>query len=212
MSGATAALTGGSLISGGLLFLVGAARWKPREYQQPLPEAMRRMDADAPRVRAIFRWMSVGVCVTTGAIAALVSLEIDTVGFPMAFVALTLFVVGAAAMLANLLFGLTVLPWGAQTITRTGSLPAGFEAWKGWADLCYGLHMILSYAAIGLLGWSILASKIVSPWLGWAGIFFGVAWCVGFARFRSGPFAPPILVHVWPFAIGVALVVQAIGG
>ena len=204
------AQTGVLLIAGGLLFLIGAARWKPKEYQQSLPEAMRHMDVDAQRVRAIFTWMSVGVCVTTGGIAALVSLEIGTDGSPIAFVALSLFVVGAAAILANLLFGLTVLPWGAQTLTRTGSLPEGFEALKGWADLSIGLHMILSYAAIALLGWSLLASDIVAPWLGWAGIVFGVVWCLGFVRLRSALFAPPILVHVWPFAVGVALIVRTI--
>jgi hypothetical protein len=195
------------LIAGFLLFGVGAVFWKPAVYQQELPLALPEMAIDRERLRWIYTWMSVGVTVTALGIALLAVQMVIRDEVILSILAAGLFGLGAAAWIIALLFRVTVGLWAAEETSNAGSVPLAFEAWSAWADSAYRYHMATAYVSWALIGGGLLVTGLTPAWLGWAGVALGAIMSIGLVALRGGPFSPPILAHVYPAAVGIALLV-----
>jgi hypothetical protein len=119
------------------------------------------------------------------------------------------FALGAALWLVALCFHLTVGEWAAAETASSGSIAPGYEPLRRWADALYAAHMLLGYSAAGLLGAALLAAAVTPRWFASAEVAVAAACALGFAAFRGGTFAPPILVHALTAAIGIAVVASA---
>lgn len=205
----TAMVAAGWLLIAGLaVFLTGAAFWKPAVYEQSLSEALTAMAADRRRLRWVYVWMIAGVVTSTAAVFVLAA-ELAGTGRFFAPAAAAMFALGGALWMVALCFHLTVGEWAAVETARTGATPDGYESLRHWADSLYAVHMLLGYAAAGLLGAALLAAEVTPRWFGWAEVALGAGCALGFAALRGGPFSPPVLVYVLTGAIAVALIFSA---
>ncbi|HEX2370100.1 MAG TPA: DUF4386 family protein [Acidimicrobiia bacterium] len=193
------------LIAGFLAFLVGAVFWKPALYQQELPAALAAMAEDRRRLRWIHTWMCLGVTVTTLGVALLAALLLANGERTLSIMALGLFGLGAVLWLVALIFRLTVQEGAADETRKTGRVPVGFESWHRWAGTIHVFHMLSAYGSWVLIGGALISTGIAPAWLGWAGVALGTVLALGFIALRGGPLSPPILAHVYPLAIGIAL-------
>jgi hypothetical protein len=116
--------------------------------------------------------------------------------------AFAVFAVGAALWLVHLGHRLAVTPWAAEEFLRTGAVPTGFEATKRWMGLLFVAYMAMAYLAMSLYGMAILETRLLPRWAGLMAAVFGLVAIPGMA---TPVFQPPLMVHVVPFAIGVAI-------
>ena len=199
---------GGLLIGGFVVFLVGAALWK-MDYQRPLPEAMLAIAQSLRRWRWINTWMIGGVAITIAGLGALAQLLAESGELVYGTVGFMLFAVGGIVWLVASAWRLTALVSAAQETERTGTVPEGTEGWGEWFGGLHSIHLLTAYVSWTFLGSAVLSSEIVAPWLGWLGVGLGVGGAAGYTAFKGGPFAPPILAHLYPFILGIALLASA---
>ena len=77
----------------------------------------------------------------------------------------------------------------------------------GYAQV-YGLvvsYVIIAFLAQAIIGGALLQAGSVAGWIGWATIFWNIAWLAGLARFARRDMYFPVLHHVAPLLIGIAL-------
>ena len=89
-----------------------------------------------------------------------------------------------------------------------GEVPQGYEALDRFAGLLMAAHMVTAYASWAFLGAGLLQSGAGPSWLGWAGVVTGSVLAVGYVALRGGPFAPPILAHVYTAVVGIGLLLH----
>ena len=199
---------GGLLIAGFVVFLLGAALWKA-DYQRPLPEALPAIAQSPRRWRWIHTWMIAGVAITIAGLGALAQLLADSGELIYGTVGFVLFAVGGILWLVAVAWRLTVLVLASRETEQTGSVPGGIQGWSEWFGALHSIHLLTAYVSWTLLGSGVVSSEIVPQWLGWLGVGLGVTGAAGYTAFKGGPFAPPFLAHLYPFILGIALLVSA---
>jgi hypothetical protein len=198
------AVVGWVLIAGLVIFATGAVRWN-LAYEAPLAESLPLVHRERRRRTWIHTWMTAAMFVTPAGLAGFQAIQSAPTPRVLAAMAFTVYAIGAVGMLCSLVFRLTVVPWAAEQTTETGTIPGIFPALNTWAGWLYGAHMLASYATFAILGAAVLASALPT-WLGWLGVGLGVGCLAGLVGTRfAGPFNPPILAHLYPAVVGVAL-------
>lgn len=198
-------LVGITLVTGLVVFLVGAAAWR-LGYDRPLEEALPLVHADRRRRAWIHLWMIPALLVTPAGLAGLVTLAGDGRAVALTAMAATVYALGAVCWIASLAFRLTVVPWGAERAVADGGPPEVFVALDRWAASLYVVHMASGYASFALLGTGLLAGGDLPSWVGWLGIGWGAGFLVGFVATRfAGPFNPPLWAHAYTGLTGVLL-------
>jgi hypothetical protein len=128
----------------------------------------------------------------------LAAVAITAIGFALLAGALhhssgrILAIVGATAYL----FG-GVLLVSAETLQMT----PGF-------DKLYGLvviYVVTAFLAQAAIGGALLQSRLVAAWIGWATIVWNIAWLIALPALSPRDIYFPILHHVMPLVIGIAL-------
>lgn len=122
------------LVAGFMLFLLGAAFWKPAVYQQALPLALRAMANDRRRLTWIHAWMCIGTMVTTLGMCLLAGVLRSRGDRVLSTIAVALFAEGAVLLLVSLAFRLTVQDWAASQTVDLGTVPEGYAAWPAGRD------------------------------------------------------------------------------
>ena len=200
-------VVGTTLVTGLVLFLVGASGWR-MAYEQPLPAALRVIADDHRRRSWIHLWMLLAMPVTSGGVAALALVVQDAAAQVWVVVAAVVYGLGAVCWMVSLVFRLTVTPWAAERTVADGRVPDVFRPLDAWAGWLYGTHMVSAYAAFGLLGIAMLTSGLVPHWAGWVGAVGGPAFAVGIIATRfAGPFNPPFWAHLYTGLLGFLLLV-----
>ena len=199
---------GGLLIGGFVVFLVGAALWK-LDYQRPLLEALLAIAQSLRRWRWIHTWMIAGVAITIAGLGALARLLADSGDLIYGTVGFGLFAVGGIVWLVAAAWRLTSLAQASRETERTGTVPGEIEGWSEWFGALHSIHLLSAYGSWTFLGSAVVSSEIVPQWLGWLGVGLGVGGALGYTALKGGPFAPPILAHLYPFILGIALIVWA---
>lgn len=95
--------------------------------------------------------------------------------------------------------GLTT--WAAEEAGRTGSIPEIYHPLRAWADGAFRLGYAGSFIATALIGWGLLRTGLLAPWVGWAAIAWSVLWLVGALASVGAPAIPFIM----PAVVSVAL-------
>ncbi len=198
-------MVGGVLVSGLVVFLVGAVGWR-LDYQRPLPESLPVIHRERHRRTWIHAWMIGAMIVTPAGLAGLTVVLEEPAARVLSAMATAAYVAGGVCWIASLAFRLTVVTWAAERTVKLGHVPEGFAAYDRWAGALYIIHMLTAYVASIVLGLAVLVSEALPTWLGWIGVLWGVAFALGFLATRfAGPFNPPFLAHLYTASVGVAL-------
>lgn len=199
-------VVGWTLVAGFVIFLTGAARWRAA-YEQPLEESLKVVAEDRRRRAWIHGWMIPAMFVTSAGLAGMPLLvRADEVAVLVAVMAAVVYALGASCWVGSLAFQLTVGPWAADRTVADGRVPEPFPALDAWAGSLYVVHMASAYVSFALMGAAVLVAGVLPAWVGWTGALFGLGSLAGFAATRaSGPFNPPILAHLFPLVLGVAV-------
>lgn len=199
---------GGLLIAGFVLFLMGAAAWR-LDYQKPLRESLLAIAGSPRRWWWIHALMMVGLIITIAGLGALELLITDG-GEPIyGTVGLFIFAIGGIVWLVGVAWRVTALVVASRETEQTGSVPRDVVGWSEWFGVVHSMHLLSAYLSWTFLGSGVVSSNIVPQWLGWLGVGLGIAGIVGYIALKGGPFSPPFLAHLYPFILGLALIVWA---
>lgn len=101
----------------------------------------------------------------------------------------------------NFSFRMTIELWAGQQLAGGRDLPSLYEPLRGWTSALFRLgyrgHLL---AMIGV-GWAILRSRLLDPWVGWATVSWSGLWLLA-ALVGAGAPAVPLLM---PALIGFSL-------
>lgn len=79
---------------------------------------------------------------------------------------------------------------------------------RDWNDPQIALYVILAFLAQAAIGASLLQTGLVAGWAGWATIIWNLAWLLVMLVVRPRDIYYPVLHHVAPLTIGIALLLQ----
>ena len=200
------ALDRNSVGRGLVAFLIGAAMFKPAEYQVWLVDGLRAMARDRGPMQWLTAWMTCGVVVTLYGLAALrrsFAVASDGAGGTWFFL---MFAVGAVCMIGFLVILRTIVVH--MPTDPTVEVPAKLLAWRDAGGVLFAVHMLLAYASHIALGVAVLKTGLLPSWFGWTASIGGGVMLLGLVVFRGGPFTPPILAHVMTAVSGIVLLIR----
>jgi hypothetical protein len=202
-------VVGWTLIVGAIVFWIAAGTPPYRQWMgPPIREYLSIIGAHRNNWLFINGSFAVACMLTLPAIAGLTAI-LRRGGDPgWSIIGLCLFAVGSALWLVHLGHRLAVTPWAAAKLARSGEVPAGFEATKAWMGLLFSAYMVMAYLGVAAYGAAILQTGSLPRWVGWTAVVFGLVAVPGLV---TPLFQPPLMVHVVPFIIGIALVRAAPG-
>jgi len=119
----------------------------------------------------------------------------------LALLAFTLLLVTGITGILHGAFHVGLTTWAAEEAGRTGGIPEIYHPLRDWVDGAFRLGYLGSFAAMGLVGWAILRSGLLSPSFGWITIGWSVLCIAGWLVGAGAPAVPFIM----PAIIGVAL-------
>ena len=199
------------LIAGWIIFWTGASAWFTPPYRQPqLHEFLEIIDTN----RTAWYWINgcllVGVTLTVLGFGAFTSSLRGAGDRLLSELGLVAYVFGALLWIISLAFRLTVEVWAAQETGQSGVIPVGFEAWRQWAVLLFGIYMVLGYFSVAAYGGALQGTGLLARWLAWTAVVFGLAGALGvLVRFRF--FERPLMIHLVPGVIGIFLLLRVRG-
>lgn len=199
MNATSLRLAGALLLTGGIVFTIGALSPPWEQWYAPLQRALEVIG----RHRVAWYWIHgcfvLGVILTMLGFVALAHGLRDTPAGLLASLVGAAYVTGAVFWLVNIAFRGSVQVWAAGEVIRTGSVPAEYEPWRHWAGLLFSLHMILAYLASAGLGWLMLRTALAPRWAAWFAVIVGVTGggVVGMSV--------PMIVHIPFMVIGAFL-------
>jgi hypothetical protein len=186
-----------------VIFWIGAGTPPYKQWMgPPVKEYLGIIGGHRPNWLFINGSFAVACVLTVPALAALTSLLRGAGDRGWSVAGLALFATGAALWLVHLGHRLAVTPWAAAELSRTGEVPAGYEATKLWMGLLFAAFMVMAYLAMAAYGAAILQTGLLPRWAGWTALVFGLVAVPGFA---TPLFQPPLMVHVVPFILGIAI-------
>lgn len=97
--------------------------------------------------------------------------------------------------LVGYLFGAVVV-----VVAETASLEGNEQ---GYPQIVF--YVVIAFLAQAAFGVALLRTGLVAGWAGWATIIWNLGWLVIFAVFRPRDIYYPVLHHVAPLIIGIAL-------
>jgi hypothetical protein len=118
---------------------------------------------------------------------------------------LILFVLGATLWLIQRAVPLSIDPWAAQQMARTGVMPDYYVPLTLWTQALFVIYTILVYCALTAYGGAVLATGVLPRWIGWLAIVYGLA-NLGLLGVTGD--APPFLYYLLPTVIGILLLMR----
>lgn len=117
---------------------------------------------------------------------------------------LILFVFGATLWFLQLAFWLSIDPWAAQEMARTGVMPDYYVPLTLWTQALFVIYTLLAFCALAVYGGAMLSTRVLPQWMGWLAIVYGLAG-LGVAGFTAGTAPGPWLQYLLPIVIGILL-------
>jgi hypothetical protein len=128
----------------------------------------------------------------------------------LARLGLTAFLFGAVLTVTGRAHEISVAVWAAREAAASGTVPTLLAPIVDWSNVMTAIYTALAFVGIAAIGGSILMTGLVSRAVGWAAVGWGVGWGLAFVVgwISAGGFDYPVLHHVIPLVIGVALLRQ----
>jgi hypothetical protein len=130
----------------------------------------------------------------------------------LARLGLAAFLFGAVLTVAGRAQEVSVAVWAARETAAGAPTPTLLVPIVDWANAMTAVYTALAFAAIAAFGGSILTTGLLSRGVGWAAVAWGVGWGLVFVVewIAVGGFDYPVLHHIMPLVIGVALLRQTL--
>ncbi|MDX1616631.1 MAG: hypothetical protein R3300_20150 [Candidatus Promineifilaceae bacterium] len=122
----------------------------------------------------------------------------------LAILTYTLFLFAVVSVVAKFTFDMVLELWAAQQVAQGASVPALYEPLSTWTSSLARLGYIIHIAAMLLIGWALLRTRVVNAALAWTALGWSGLW-LAVGLFGLGVPAVPLLM---PAAIGVALLAK----
>ena len=200
------------LLGGALCFLVGAAiptRWMEVWFSSQ----ERSMELIAAH-RQAWSWinglMIAAVILTTAGLTVLAAVT----SRPAIIAGAATYGIGSVWWVLVASYRSTASVWAADRLASTGRIPEAFEAVDGWMGLLFRLYVLMAYGSELAVGAGLLQTALVPSWSAWIMVVLGIG---GFLSQMPGTnrisalrsvFEVPIVVHVAPALIAIALLVR----
>jgi len=210
--------TGIVLILGGVLF-VGSA-WIPLTLGPPTPLTdskgtfiyllpPREVLGVVLHHQTLWWWTNAcfmgSTLVTLLGLALLTTLLREAGDRILSHLGLILFVLAATLWLIQRAVPLSIDPWAAQELARTGVMPDYYVPLTLWTDALFVIYTILAYCALITYGGSMLSTRLLPRWMGWLAIVYGLA---GLGLLGATSDVPPFLYYLLPMVMGILLLVR----
>jgi hypothetical protein len=115
---------------------------------------------------------------------------------------LILFVLAATLWLIQRAVSLSIDPWAAQQMARTGVMPDSYVPLLLWTEALFVIYTILAFSALAAYGGAMLSTRLLPKFMGWLAIVYGLAG-LGLLGFSGD--VPPFLYYLLPIVIGILL-------
>jgi hypothetical protein len=79
---------------------------------------------------------------------------------------------------------------------------------REWPTVQITFYVVIAFLAQAILGVALLRTGLVAGWAGWTAIIWNLGWLIIFAVLRPRDIYYPVLHHVAPLIIGIALLAQ----
>ena len=206
-------IAGCLLFYAALPFIVGISDASGRSIVT-IPEEARLPLIAANAARWEWGWIFgiAGIVVTVLGLVMLESLLRSAGDRILARLGLTAFLFGAVLTVTGRATEISVAVWAARETATSGSVPTLLAPIVEWSNAMTAIYTALAFAAIAAIGGSILVTGVVSRAVGWVAVGWGVWWGLAFVAgwIAVGGFDYPVLHHVIPLVIGVALLRQVL--
>jgi hypothetical protein len=130
----------------------------------------------------------------------------------LARLGLAAFLFGAVLTVAGRASEVSVAIWAARETAAGAPIPTVLGPLVDWSNAMTAVYSALAFAALAAFGGSILKTGLLSRGVAWAAVAWGVGWGLVFVVewIAVGGFDYPVLHHVMPLVIGVALLRQTL--
>jgi hypothetical protein len=110
-------------------------------------------------------------------------------------------------MIFQTTFHSSVTVWAAKELARTGSVPEIFQPlWQWMYTTVQQVYVYIGLLSTPPYGWSILQTRMLPSWLGWASIGWSGAWLALFMVLGDNLplvlFLPPVVIGIVMLALG----------
>lgn len=191
------------LLLGALAFWAGAVTPPYRQWMGvSTEEYLTIVGANGRNWRAMHVLFAVGSVLTLAGLAGLSAVLRASGDRIWSTIGLAAFSVATALWLVQVGFRVTLEPWAALELGRSGQVPSIYPALRQWMGALFAAFMILGYLALSAYGAAILATQAVARWAGWVALIFGLVAVPGMA---SVVFQPPLMLFVVPFVLAIAV-------
>jgi hypothetical protein len=119
--------------------------------------------------------------------------------------AATLFLIAIAAAVVFWAFHVSPTIWAATETALTSVMPQPYEILQVSAEASLRVYIFLGLLATAGFGWALLQTPVLSEWVGWLAVAWGLLWA-GVTLMSSEGI--PLLPMVMPAVIGIALVIS----
>jgi hypothetical protein len=211
---AGALLVAGSLLSFvAIVFIVGIVDPTGRSIVSMTAEArLPLIAANAGRWELGWAFGIAGIVVTVLGLAMLEAVLRSTGDRILGRLGLIAFLFGAVLTVVGRASEVSVTIWAARETSAGAPIPTLLAPVVDWSNTLTAIYTALAFAALVAFGGSILRTGLLSRGVGWAAVAWGVGWGLVFvvAWIAVGGFDYPVLHHVMPLVIGVALLRQTL--
>jgi len=97
---------------------------------------------------------------------------------------------------------LSIDPWAAQQMARTGVMPDYYVPLTLWTQALFVIYTLLAFSALTAYGGAMLSTRVLPKFMGWLAIVYGLAG-LGLMWFTGD--VPPFLYYLLPMVIGILL-------
>ena len=160
-------------------------------------------------------WLGIGTVLNILGIGLLTILINEAGGQLLGTSSLLIFLSGALFWIVGMAFRIGVEPLAAEQLAETSDVPAWFEGIQAWNTSLGLIYMVLGYIATAIVGWALIETSLVSVLIGLISLVFGAGGAI--SMLTNSPKYPgteysiaaiPLWLHLMPFLIGVALIIQ----
>jgi hypothetical protein len=123
------------------------------------------------------------------------------------YLGLILFVVGATLWLIQRAVPLSIDPWAAQQMARTGVMADYYVPLALWTQALFIIYSILAYWALSAYGGAVLSTRLLPRWMGWLAIVYSLAG-LWLTVLPAGAVPGPWLQYVLPIVMGILLLLR----
>ena len=203
--------TGILLLAGGVIFWIGACtppyrQWMTHDVREYLTIIYNNQT----------NWYVIGGTFLVGVTITLFGMQLWRLVLTQAgqdvwpHIGFTAFAFGAVFWILNIAFRLTVTVWAAKQLGEGNELVPYFKTLMDWTNLGFAVYMVLAYFGTGCMGYALLQSDTLAPWVAWTCMAMGFGGSVLYIV-RFPLFDPPLMVHTPLMIAGVMMILRSRG-